>query len=190
MNAALREAMRQILRDEKVSIYALKELMDVNETLEKIQELLDEKSRRPIVEVLPYREKLQEVEKSLYRAGAIMPGATRGFDLDLVRTEAEHLRNVITILLGRLSEAYPGDENVASDEFGRLTPEGREQWRERCDNFLELSRPIVDLIQHLLRRTRAFPVELKPFIKEWEDALERVEQMQHNTVRNKERTRV
>lgn len=190
MDAALREMMRQILRDEDVSIYALKESMSVEDTLEAIHKLLDEKSRRSIVEVLPYREMRDKVEKSIYRATAIVPDATRGFELDLVRTEAEHLRGVITALLGTLSEAYPGDQSVNSDEFGRLTPEGREAWRERCDGFLDLSRPVVDLIEYLLRRTRAFPDELKPFIKEWEDALERVQQMQHNTVRNRDRTHV
>jgi hypothetical protein len=190
MQAALRETVLQILRDDKVSIFALKELMNTQETLAAIQEALDEEERVRLVDVLPYRREKAAVEKSLFRAGAIMPEATRGFELDLVRTEAQHLREVLTQLLNILSEAYPGDDNVATDEHGRLTADGREAWRERCDEFLELSRPIKELIEYLLSRVRAFPKELTPFIKAWEDTLERVEQMQQNTVRNRDRTHV
>ncbi|MCB9866096.1 MAG: hypothetical protein H6816_05625 [Phycisphaerales bacterium] len=190
MHAALREVVRQILRDDKVSTYALKDEMDVNETLAAVVELINEKSKRPVVEVLPYREELARVERSLYRARAIQPEATRGFELDLIRTEATHLRDVISALLGRLSDAYPGETTAGADEYGRLTPAGREQWRQQCDDFLDMSRPIEDLIEYLLNRARAFPTELKPFIKEWEDTLERVQQMEQNTIRNRNRTHV
>jgi len=190
MSAALREVVRQILRDEKVSIYALKENMDDQETLAAVTQAIEEKSRRPIVEVLPYRADLDRVERSIYRARAIMPEATRGFELDLVRSECRHLDGVIRRLLARLSEVYPGDRTIAMDEHGRPTPEGREQWRVQCDAFLEMSRPIADLIQYLVGRARAFGEDLKPFVKQWEDALERVQQMQQNTLRNRDRTRV
>jgi hypothetical protein len=164
--------------------------MDEEETIEALAKAIDEKSRRPIDEFLPYRSELSRVERSLYRARAIMPEATRGFEVDLVRTECTHLDSVIRRLLSRLSEVYPGDQQVAADEHGRLTPDGRKQWREQCDAFLEMSKPIADLIEYLLQRARAFGTELKPFVKQWEDALERVEQMRQNTVRNRERTHI
>lgn len=190
MQAAIREVLRQILRDEKVSVYALRDSLDENATLAAVNKAIEEKTKRPIIEVLPYRDELAKVENSIYRASAIMPEATHGFELDVVRTEARHLDNVLRALLATLSQAYPGDESVGADEFGRLTAEGRAQWRQRCDEFLDLSRPIEELIEYLLKRTRAYPESLKPFIKEWEDALERVHQMQQNTVRNRDRTRI
>jgi hypothetical protein len=190
MHAALREMVLQILRDEKVSTYALKEQMVPEETYAAVAKVIEDKSKRPVVEALPYREELAKVERSLYRAKAILPEATRGFELDLVRTEASHLRDVIQPLLGELSEAYPGDGAASADEHGRITAEGREQWREQCDAFLAMSKPVADLIEYLLQRAGAFPEELKPFIKEWNDTLERVRQMQQNTQRNRERTRV
>lgn len=193
MSAAVRQVLDQTLRDEKVSIYALKETMSLEETLGVIlRELQDESNRGKaisFVKLLPYVDKMKAVERSLYRADAIMPGAARGFQLDLVRTETGHLRDVIIELLTRLSDAYPGTKTVATDEHGRLTKEGREQWRDLSDDFLEICRPVLELIDYLLERARAFPTELEPFIKEWEDTKERVNQMRQNTVRNRDRTR-
>jgi hypothetical protein len=192
MEAALREILRQRLHDKKNSIAAFKDELKVEETVSIIQKELDkdpkERKIKSFVKLLPYLEKMEAVEKAQFEADAVIPGASRGFQLHLVRVESDHLRDVLSTLLGPVVEAFPGDKSVPTDAHGRLTKEGREQWRKMSDEFLERSRPVIELMEYQLSRLRAFPDELKPLIKLWEDVLERVEQMKQNTVRNYERS--
>ena len=188
MEAALLEYLDQILHNEEVSTEAFGRNLEVAQALAVIREEIEAGSRN-VVRALPYAEELRQVETSLYKANAILPGYAEGYVLDLVRTEAEHLDEVIRELLSEVSAAYPDRQNVGIDsQTGRLTAEGRRQWREACDRFLELSRPVTQLIEHLLARVRPYPVEMRLFIKEWEDTLERVEQMRHSAVRHRDRT--
>ncbi|NOX58733.1 MAG: hypothetical protein GXP29_07745 [Planctomycetes bacterium] len=195
MNAALGEYLNQIVRSDNISVGAFARELDPRETDHVLREEItkDDKAKRKrnIEESLPYLDLLRKTEQSIYRAQAILPGYATGFELDLVRTEVTHLEQVIGGLLGTLSAAYPDDQNFSfAAEDGRLTAANREQWRAACDEFLALSRPISRLIEYLLKRARAFPEKLTPFIKQWEDTLERVQQMEHNTNRNYDRTRV
>ncbi len=195
MRAALLEYLNQIVRNDKISVGAFSESLDPRETEKAILDVIDDKDdpdRRIVVEeTLPYLELLRKTEQSIYKAQAILPGYASGFELDLVRTEVIHLELVYRNLLSTLSRAYPDNRNFSfGGEDGRLTVDQREQWREACDQFLDLSRPMTKLIDYLLTRARGFPVKLKPFIKQWEDTLERVQQMEQNTNRNRDRSRV
>lgn len=187
MEAALIEYTEQILTHEKVSTRAFEEDLDVTETLAAIQEAM-EKGSRNIVRELPYLDELQKVEGSLYRAGAVLPGYTDGYKIELVRVEAEHLYEVIMPLLNIVSEADPERMGVSADENGRLTKEGREQWRAACERFLEVSAPVVQLVEYMLRRVRQYPVEMRRFIRTWEDVLAWIEEMRQNAVRRQDRT--
>lgn len=190
MEAGLTEFVEQILRDEEVSTAALQERMELEETLEVIQEAIDRDARH-VPRVLPYLDDLRKVETSIYKANAILPGFAIGYDIELVRVEAAHLDQVIRRLVQIVSDAYPGRRDFPVDrETGRLTPDGREQRREACDSFLQISRPTVELIEYLLTRVRPYPKEMRRFIKEYEDTLERIEQMRQNTVRSRNSTRV
>ncbi len=195
MEAGLLEYLNQIVRNDKISVGSFEESLDPNETLKAIQDVTrdpDEPDRRLVVEdTLPYMDMLRKTEQSVYRAEAILPGYASGFELDLVRTELLHLEQVYNHLLGELSGVYPDNQNFSfGGDDGRLTADQRTQWREACDRFLDQSRPMRRLIEYLLKRARGFPKKLTPFIKQWEDTLERVEQMEQNTNRNRDRTRV
>jgi hypothetical protein len=190
MDAALTEYVEQILKDEKVSTAALQESLEVEETLEVVQQAIEREARN-VHRELPYLQDLRRVETSIFKANAILPGFAIGYDIELVRVEAEHLDAVIRRLVQIVSDAYPGRQSFPVDnETGRLTPDGREQRREACDAFLVSSRPVVELIEYLLTRVRPYPKEMRRFIKEYEDTLERIEQMRQNTVRSRNSTRI
>lgn len=195
MRAALMEYLNQIVRNDKISVGAFSDSLDPEETYRAIIEVIQDKDdpdRRLIVEeTLPYLELMHKTEQSIYKAQAILPGYASGFELDLVRTEVVHLEQVYRNLIAMLSGAYPDNRNFSfGGDDGRLTADQREQWRDACDEFLDLSRPMTKLIEYLLKRARGFPEKLTPFIKQWEDTLERVKQMEQNTNRNRDRTRV
>ncbi|MCA9250328.1 MAG: hypothetical protein R3E58_18455 [Phycisphaerae bacterium] len=195
MRAALLEYLNQIVRNDKISVGAFADSLNPEETYNAIMEVIQDKDnpeRRLVVEeTLPYMDLLRKTEQSIYKAQAILPGYASGFELDLVRNELLHLERVYRNLIAMLSAAYPDNRNFSfGGDDGRLTADQRDQWREACDEFLNLSRPMTKLIEYLLKRARGFPDKLTPFIKQWEDTLERVKQMEQNTNRNRERTRV
>ena len=183
MEAALVEYVEQILRHEEVSASALQEQLEIAETLEVIQEAVDRKARN-VHRDLPYLDQLRKVETSIYKANAILPGFAVGYDIELVRVEADHLDTVLRRLVQIVSDAFPGRRNFPVDnETGMLTPEGRKERREACDNFLVVSRPVIELIEYMLGRVRPYPKEMRRVIKELEDTRERIEQMRQNMVR-------
>lgn len=195
MRAALLEYLNQIVRSDEISASAFGESLNPQETEKAILDVIQDKDqpeRRLIVEeTLPYLDMLRKTEQSIYKAQAILPGYASGFELDLVRTEVTHLEEVYRGLISMLSNAYPDNRDFSfGGDDGRLTADQREQWREACDQFLDISRPMTKLIEYLLKRARGFPEKLTPFIKHWEDTLERVQQMEQNTNRNRDRTRV
>ena len=42
-----------------------------------------------------------------------------------------------------------------------LTPDGSPQWRQRCDEFINASKPATRLNEYLLKRTERYPQELR-----------------------------
>ncbi len=191
MEAALRAKLNQLVRSEEVGVVAFSEQLDQREMFELIDETIEEDDHASmVVKSLPYLDALHRAETAVYKADAILPGAARGFALDLVRKEVLHLDEVLRASLGRLEELYPRPEDAAVGADGVLTPEGREQWRERCDTFLKESRPRVELIEYILRRCSAYPSELQGMIEMWTDVLERIEQMQQSATRNRNRARI
>ena len=168
-----------------MSTTTLRDNLDLADSLAAVRDEMDQGSRQ-VVRSLPYLAELDKVETSLFRANAIIPGYADGYVLDLVRIESEHLDELIRELLKLVSDAYPDRQRFPTDgQTGRLTAAGREQKREACDNFLELSRPVMELIDYLLSRVSAYPTEMRKFIKEWQDTRERVDQMRENTYRNR-----
>ena len=188
MEAALLEYQDQILKNEKASVYALASEMNLDETYRIIVE--ENKKERPQspIKILPYLDMLKEVEKSIQKVHSISPGYASDFELELARVEADHLYKVIYSLLADVTPLYPDNLGIIPDSTGKLSSGDRERWREACDRFLKETEPIVELIEYLLERVKPHPVELMPFIKEWQDTLERVQQMRQNTVRNYNRT--
>ena len=146
MHAAMVETLNQLLRNEKLSIATLEaEHLIVRETVEVVREAMqsgDEDDRRDrddrnsrssrrqvkassVIKELPYLEAMRKVEQSIYKAKSIDAGFARGFSLDLIRTEANHLEEVLRILLVDIANAYPDENSVGIDrKTGRLTPQG------------------------------------------------------------------
>ena len=155
MRKALEEYADQILLNKKVSLQAFKESLDLEETLEALREM---PTAGRVEKYLPHREHLQKVEKSIARAQAILPGYADSYELDLIRSEAEHLQQAIETLFNEVFADYPENASYAYDpENGKLTKEGREQWRENCEEFLEKVKPLIVAAEYVLTRTARFP---------------------------------
>jgi len=190
MRAALLEYIDQILRNERISLYKFQEDLEIEDTLELINERIEAGAAR-VTNELPYFDQMEKVQQTLYRVDAILPGYARGYELELVRIEAEHLGEVVNRLFEIALEAYPEGMNLATEgDSNRLTPDARRQWREASDAFLRICRPLLEITEYMLSRVRAFPVALREFIRLYEDVQERLEQMMHATVRNRNRATI
>ena len=184
MDRALREYVDQILRNQKVSLQAFKDSLDSGETVAAIRSL---PPAGRLEKHLPYAETLAEVTESLERAQAILPHYADGYMLDLVRTEAEHLTQAIDAVFRELVERYPESFPYAFDPAnGKLTKEGREQWRENCETFLRESKPLALALSYQLKKVAAYPRELRSLNRQLRDTLERLEQMREAITRTKD----
>lgn len=190
MRLALIEYVEQILQNDKVSIHKLKQEMDPQETLKAIRDKIEAGSVN-VVRDLPYVTELEKVRNTLYKADAILPGYVWGYELELARTEADLLLGVLTELYNEAMEAYPDGANFPTEgDSNRLTRDGRIAWREACENFLKFCRPVLELNEYMLEKSRPYPTELRRFIKILEDLLERLEQMRSATERNKDKAEI
>ena len=136
---------------------------------------------------LPYGEMLREVAESLERAHAILPHYADGYMLDLVRTEAEHLSQAIDVVFRNLVGRYPESFSYAYDPLnGKLTKEGREQWRENCETFLTESKPLTLVVRYQLKKVAPYGRELRDLNRQLRDTLDRLEQMREAITRKKD----
>jgi len=159
MRKALEEYADQILLNKKVSLKAFQEQLNLDETL---QALRDMPSAGQVQKYLPYHEHLDEVEKSIAKADAVLPGYAAGYELDLIRSEAEHVRQAIEKLFAEVFEDYPENQAYEFDPLnGKLTKSGREAWRANCDEFLAKTKPVVAVGEYLLSRTARYPRQLE-----------------------------
>ena len=184
MDAALHEYCDQILLDEAVSVEAFRASLDVQETLRSLD-------RQPILgavtKYLPYIDRLTKVETSHWMVQAISYGYGDAFELDLVRTEADHLLSVIEVLFEQLVANNPENFTPAFDNVtGRLTADGRREWRERCEEFIEDSQPALKLTEYLLEKLQRYPKELRRLNRIYTERFNRLKQMRQSANRRKE----
>jgi hypothetical protein len=187
MKAALEEYCYQILTDEEVSMQALRESMQHPYTLAAIREMPSRSSK--VASYLPFAEDLDKVEESLERVDAILPGYAQSYQIDLVRSEADHVYGVLVELFREVMDRYP-DYEPPSDETGRLTKEGREEWRERCEEFAEAIRPLLVIAEYLEEKVSRYPNRLRELHLRYRNIVSQLREVRAATLRKKERTRV
>lgn len=190
MHAALKEYCDQILLGEQASVQAF--ARNLNQLLADTLRALDDPDRTGrAVNALPYIEELREVESSLYRVQAVLLHYADAHEINLVRTEAELMLEVIEELFERALAANPENTTPAFDrETGRLTPNGREEWRALCEDFLDQTKATVELTEYLLEKVGRYPYELRRLNRIYGERLDRLEQMRQLANKRKERARV
>ncbi|MHC4063030.1 MAG: hypothetical protein ACYSUI_00800 [Planctomycetota bacterium] len=184
MREALEEYADQILSNEKVSVRALRESLDMEATLEALREM--PRAGR-LEKYLPYYEELRKVEESMLRAQAILPAYVDSYMLDLVRTEADHLFQAVESLFNEVFENYPENSSYAFDPAnGKLTKAGREQWRENCEEFLEQSKPLTAVAEYLAKKVGRYPRKLRRLDRALDDILNRLQRTREAISRKKD----
>lgn len=189
MREALEEYVDQILLNKRVSLHSFKEMLDSEDTLEALRQMPPGTTQ--VQKYLPYREHLTQVEESIGKAQAILPDYAYGYELDLLRTESEHLQQAIERLFEEVLEQHPERSSYAYDsESGKLTKEGREQWWENCETFLNDSKPLIAVGDYLLTRTARFPRELDRVTTSLSKIMNRLKRIREAITRKRERTHV
>ncbi|MCH7813414.1 MAG: hypothetical protein IID40_05270, partial [Planctomycetes bacterium] len=184
MRKALEQYVDQILENKKVSLGALKQRLDQEETVDILEQM---PAAARVEKYLPYHGLLIEVEESLTRAAAVLPGYADGYVLDLVRTEADHLNNVVLLLFNRVLEDYPENASYAYDPAnGKLTKQGREQWRENCAEYLARSKPLTLVGEYLIKKVSRHPRELRRLKQQIDETLNRLKRTREAISRKKD----
>lgn len=163
MRLALEQACEQLLVQDKLSVKSFAAKLDQQETYEACRKL---PPRGYVGKHLPYMDDLKQAEATLAKARAILGDYGSAFEVDLAQAEMTHLNAVGERLLNELLQAspenFPVDFNARS---GLLTPQGRVDWRRRCDEFLELAQPVARLLKYMIERVDYFPNAMRELRK-------------------------
>jgi hypothetical protein len=188
MQLALEETCEQLLVEDELSVKAFAEKLDVERTHKACQNL----SRTgEVLQDLPYRTDLMHAEATLAKAQAILGDYGQAFELDLVRTELHHLLKVFNRLFQEATEKSPETFTPRYDRrSGRLTPDGRKEWRERCDEFLEAAEPLTRLLEYAVDRADRYPHGLRDLRETLLDYQLRVTEMVKAVRKARSRTHV
>ncbi len=174
MRIALEEVCEQLLAEDEMSVKAFADKLDLEATYEACKNL---PRTGHIGRYLPYAEDLTRAEASLAKAQAILGDYGSAFELDLARSELTHLMPVVMRLFNEAAEVSPETFTPAFDQrTGQLTRDGRRQWRERCDEFLERVQPISRLLEYMVDRVNHYPQALRDLRERLLDADERLTQ--------------
>ncbi len=190
MRLALEEYCDQILHSEQASVQAF--ARSLNQLRADTLRALDDPDRKgKAVNALRYIEELRDVESSLYRVQAILFHYADAHEINLVRTEAELMLDVIEQLFQRALAANPENTTPAFDQgTGRLTANGREEWRALCEDFLDQTKATVDLTEYFLEKVGRYPDDLRRLNRIYGERLDRLMQMRQLAHKRKERSRV
>ncbi len=174
MRLALEEYCEQLLVEDKMSVKAFADKLKVDVTLEAIKKGAGSGDLSP---TLPYLSDLKVAEGSLMKAQAILGDYGSAFELDLLRAELNHL---IVILIRQLEELVRVSPETFTPAFdprsGALTPDGRRQWQQRCDEYLSAAKPLGRIHDYMLKRMERYPQELRLLREIVADLDDRLEQ--------------
>lgn len=188
MRLALEEYCEQLLVEDKLSVKAFAEKLDSRKTLEAVKKATGSGDIGPS---LPYFADLTKAEASLAKAHAILGDYSSAFELDLARAELNHLINVINQLA---TEAFALSPETLQPAFerttGLLTAEGRRQWQDRCDAFLEAVKPVTRLGEYMEAKIERYPDTLRDLLKIAIDFNERLKENIRVVKKARDRTRV
>lgn len=188
MRIALEEVCEQLLAEDEMSVKAFSDKLDLEETYEACKKL---PRKGHIGRYLPYMDDLKSAEASLAKAQAILGDYGSAFELDLARIELTHLLPVMLRLFSEAAQVSPETFTPGFDErTGQLTREGRIQWRERCDAFLDRVQPISRLLEYMVDRVNHYPKALRDLRELLLDVDERLTQTILAVKKARNRTRV
>ncbi len=163
MRAALEEYCEQLLVEDDLSVKKFAEKLDFRKTYDAVK---NASGSGDISSHLPYINDLKKAEASLLKAQAILGDYSSAFELDLARTELNHLLSVLIRLADEALEVSPETFTPTADRAsGKLTAEGRRQWQQRCDDFLEKAKPFARLLNYMAERAERYPETLRDLRK-------------------------
>ena len=148
MRLALEEYCEQLLVEDKLSVKAFADKLKPETTYDAIKKAA---GSGDLSASLPYLSDLKAAENSLVKAQAILGDYGSAFELDLLRTELNHLWIISERMEAELVRLSPET----------LAPDGSAQWRQRCDDFINASKPATRINEYLLKRTERYPQELR-----------------------------
>ncbi len=188
MRAALEEYCEQMLVEDKLSVKAFADKLDSERTYKAVRNAT---GAGDISSALPYIEDIKKAEASLLKAQAILGDYSSAFELDLARTELNHL---IIIIERLLTEAYQQSPETMTPAYnpsnGMLTPDGRRQWQQRCDEFLNAIKPAARLLDYMAAKAERYPETLRDLRAILVDIGERVKENIRVVKRARDRTRI
>ncbi len=188
MRIALEEVCEQLLAEDEMSVKGFGDKLDLEETYDACKQL---PRKGHIGRYLPYMEDLKRAEASLAKAQAILGDYGSAFELDLARTELAHLLPIMTRLFNEAAQVSPETFTPGFDQrTGQLTRDGRIQWRERCDDFLDRVQPISRLLEYMVDRVNHYPKALRDLRELLLNADERLKQTVLAVKKARNRTRV
>ncbi len=188
MRAALEQYCTQLLAEDKLSVKAFSANLDQEVTY---QAIVGAGIREDLQDVLPYKLALRNAEASLAKAQAILGDYGKAYELDLARLELDHLIQVSIRLYSEANQNSPENFTPAADpRSGRLTPDGRRQWQERCDEFLKRAQPLTRLLAYMKERVEKFPGELLDLHEFVTNVTERLDETIKSVKRARGRTHV
>ena len=188
MRLALEEYCEQLLVEDKLSVKAFADQLDTDQTYKVVKEL---PTSANLVDRLSYMDDLKKAEASIYKAQSILGDYGVAFEADLVRTELVHLLQVLERFEAESLELSPENFTPASEaRTGRLTSQGRIEWRRRCDDFLAAVRPVMVLIDYMQDKVQRYPRGLRMLHKVLVEGRDRWDQTTKAVKRARNRTHV
>ncbi len=188
MRYALEEYCEQLLVEDKLSVKAFADKLKPDVTYDAIKKA---SGSGDFASTLPYLNDLKVAEAALFKAQAILGDYGSAFELDLVRAEMNHLYAIGLRMEAELERLSPETLTPGFDpRSGQLTPDGRRQWQQRCDEFLVAVKPATRLGEYMLKRTERYPQELRDLRELLTDAGERLAQTIKAVKKARDRTHV
>ena len=188
MRLALEEYCEQLLVEDKLSVKAFGDKLKLDATYEAIKKA---SGSGDFSSTLPYLNDLKAAEAALFKAQAVLGDYGSAFELDLLRTELNHLLAVGQRMDKDLEKVSPETLTPGFDpRNGQLTPDGRRQWQQRCDEFLNAVKPLTRLIEYMVKQTERYPRELEEVHDLLRDISERLAQSIKAVKKARDRTHV
>ena len=188
MNAALREYCEQLLQKEEFSVPALEGSFRPRRTYEACLKL---PPAGDIERFLPYADRLKRAEQSISKAQAVLPGYGSIYEVQIMRVETSHLRQIWRRLINETLQVIPRLLAPAfNPETGRLTRDGREQLVEQCDEFIMRANKVLRVIEYIQEKTLRYPRKFDTFIERHETTTEYLDNLIKWAKRLKRKTHV
>ena len=164
MRLALEQFCEQMLVEDQLSVVAFADKLDPDVTYHACRR---SSGAQAITKHLPYIDDLKRAEATLAKARAILGDYGGAFELDLVRTELNHLLPVVDQMIQDVVELSPARLALSVESrTGRLTSASQAEWKARCNEFIRQAEPARQLLEYMVERVDLFPNGLRDLRKE------------------------